>query len=131
MRTKVCNKCKEEKAIDKFKKENSKWCKKCQAERRRRYRMRQMRDYTYLKLGRKGHPIYYFAAPKDCKCDVVENQCMYCTLKERPILKYLKNEDDDFWNERKLKSIEKKRWMDKIKEGYTPKTIPDKYAKKG
>jgi len=82
-------------------------------------------DYKnhYIKKERAGDDDYYFLKPKDCICKDVEGMCMQCYLASNKILKYLKKNEEDFWDEERLRGISTTQWKGRLRKGEKPKKI--------
>lgn len=81
----------------------------------------------YIKQKRKNHDDYYYQRADRCKCSELAgtdfDECMYCAMKSKRLSDYLKENVEDFWDERHLRGLTKATWNKKIKEGLKVENI--------
>lgn len=133
---KKCTNCGEEKEDNKFYKRLrnkgglSSWCKECTRERnRKRYHERKNEDKKekkkkeipknkYIKKEKEDHYNYYFVKPRGCTCNGSTSFCIKCYIKSRDVIQHIKKNNDNFWNENNVISIELSSWEKKKEKGY-------------
>lgn len=133
---KECTKCGDNKKKAEFyKKKNgglSCWCKECIRERnRKRYHERKeesKQDKEKKKNYHNGKYVhkekkyasdkFYYRKAKHCYCNSINGDvpCAYCSLKEERLIKHLKRNDEDFWDETTLTGLAEKRFEKMMKE---------------
>lgn len=81
----------------------------------------------YIEVERKKHDDYYFQRADNCKCSGLGGtdfeECMYCYLKSKKLVDFLKENVEDFWDERHVKGVTKSGWRKRIKKGQKVESI--------
>lgn len=76
----------------------------------------------YLKKERNNHDDYYYLRAEDCKCEELKgtdfDECILCSVISSRLAKYLKENEEDFWDERHLRGVDKYGWKRRKKKGY-------------
>lgn len=134
---KECTNCGEEKEDSEFytrlknKDGLSYWCKECiRKQNKKRYhekkkegskkkKKKKVPKRKYIKRELEKHNKYYFAQPRGCRCNGITSFCVPCYIKSRKVIKHIKKNNDDFWDERRVRSVPLNVWKKKVKRGDT------------